>query len=1029
MDLVKIEKDISDTWVLLDTPEEVREAHANQPLFTSVDGPPFATGSPHFGHLLVSTIKDTITRFQTMNGFYAPRSWGWDCHGVPIENLVQSEMKMSRSEIISQNKVGDFNAACKRQVLRCENQWEETIERLGRWTDFSTAWKTMSKSYMEAVWHIFAQLYRQDRIYQAKRVLPYSPGLQTTLSNHEADHYRQVSSPAIIVKFKAVNESWFFLAYTTTPWTILTNAALCLHPEEMYSLVFDHAAGEGYVVSNNLIPQLFKGKEIVVRWTLPGSSLRGTPYSPPFGGEGKILTDPFVSSKEGTGIVHLSPAFGEDDFRVCSPHKIPVIDLLDPSCAFQELPQVPPSIRGIFCKDADPLMIKHLSEMKAIFSESTIEHSYPYCERSNTPLIYRAVDAWYLRIEDIKSRMVELNKGITWVQSVGACRFNNWLLDAKDWNISRNRLFGACLPIWRSESGNTICIRSPKELDSFCGKELHLTDLHKDTLDQITFTLAGETYRRVPEVLDCWFESGCAPYAQYGYPYAAKEIEDRLPVDLIVEGLDQTRGWFYSLLVIGTLLFNKAPMKTILVNGLILSEDGTKMSKSKSNYSDPLALINKHGADALRAYLLSSPAVHGEPLQFKEEEMVKFARGITEPFNNALSFFKMYSRLDDWEPITERFTAHRLLDQWILAEFSLLSSNVSSFMEDFNLAPVLPEVVEFLDKLCNWYIRLSRPVFWGNLTEIKKGAYGTLYCVLYNLSKLLAPFLPHVSEFWFSELGNYTSVHLESFPKPESKLTETAQDASLIERMEIVRSLAAMGHSIRVKNSLPIKQPLATAFVSTVLSPDERELLAQELNVKEVLFSVYQQKSSLSAKANFKRLGSRLGKDMKDVAVMIERLSSKELEEFRGMTIMGYPLSVDDLIITSPSIDDKSVSSKDGLSIRLDTELNASLRQERDFRDMVSAIQKARKELGLSISDRIKILWSAYGVTAQLFMTEFENKLRKMTLAVSVDQEPLEHIQGLIDHPLPEDPTGKKIDLDLPAVGEMTAYIYKVANG
>lgn len=984
---LKTEKEVSDFWVNVSAFEKSNSARTEN-TFVFYDGPPFATGTPHYGHLLVSTIKDTVARYKNMSGYFVPRQWGWDCHGVPVESIVQKKMNLSRVDLVRDNLVDKFNQECRGAVLNCADQWKNTVSRLGRWVDFDNSYKTMDNNYMESVWWVFKQIYDQGRIYKSKKVMPYSCKLQTTLSNSEvSDSYRDVEDPYVIVKFKVKGMSGvYLLAYTTTPWTLPSNSGLCVNPDAEYAYVYDETSGETYLMAAALVTKVMGKKPHRVRNYIKGSLLYGMAYYSLYDDKMfHVVLDSFVTTEDGTGIVHLAPAFGEDDYRVSQKFNLEVIDPLDSEGRFT---QSRPEFKGSFCKDADNLVIYNLGcgKWNAVFKYGKIKHSYPFCDRTNTPLIYRAVDAWYLKLEDVKDRLVKHNATIKWVpESVGSHRFANWLENAKDWNVSRNRLWGSCLPIWESADGELICVGSLAELETLSGTKVY--DLHKDVLDNVTFMKDGKLFKRVPEVLDCWFESGCMPYAQYHYPFENQElVEKNFPADFIVEGLDQTRGWFYTLLVLSTLLFDKAPFKNVIVNGMILSEDGTKMSKSKKNYTDVNVLLDSYGADALRAYFCTSPSLYAEPLFFKEKDLVSVSRSLLFPLSNVLDFYKLYSNIDKWVPQDKSWVPFREVDNWILSKFADLLSESIVHLDNYDLGKVLPKVMVFLDDLCNWYVRASRKLFWEEgVSRVKNGAYNTLHYVLLNLSKMLAPFVPFVSEHVYHELGYTGSVHWEDYPKPKYWVNDLYKNESL-KRMDELRELVNLGHNLRVKNSLKVRQPLSKLMVYGLqyLTEEEQNLLKEELNVKEVVISEesFVVSSSFAAKANFKTLGKKCGKSMKSIAALIASLSNQDIVDLHNapLTLDGFEVTLSDVLLTQTVNSQFPTESNGRLTVMLDTSLTPELLEEGDLREVCSFLQGMRKNNAYEVHDKIIVKYN----DSSNWMFKYLDELKKQILAVDL---------------------------------------------
>ncbi|MBP5320608.1 MAG: isoleucine--tRNA ligase, partial [Kiritimatiellae bacterium] len=661
-DFPKMERDVLAFWEADGTFQKSLERNRGKRDFVFFDGPPFATGLPHYGHLLAGTIKDIVPRYQTMRGFHVERRFGWDCHGLPIEALAQDALGVNGAAEIKQLGVDRFNEQCRSMVLKYVNEWRRTVTRMGRWVDFDNDYKTMNPAYMETIWWVFKQLWDQGRVYRSHRIMPYSWKLSTPLSNFEAgSNYKDVQDPTVTVRAKVLSgadPAWgetYLLIWTTTPWTLPENLMICAGAEIDYCVVRDAADGVNFVIARDRLSAYYKKPDqYQVVAELKGADLKGWSYEPIFpyfahlAAEGAfhVLNDNYVTTADGTGLVHIAPAYGEDDFRVCrEAGMMAFADPLDASCAFTD---ALPEYAGRFCKDCDKDIIKRLKAEGKLVHQSTIVHSYPFCDRTDTPLIYRAIDAWYVRVEDLHERLAKNNDTVHWMPAyVGDKRFGNWIRDARDWNISRNRFWGSCIPVWINEADpdDMICVGSVAELEALSGQKV--TDLHKHYVDQILIHKDGKTYRRTPEVLDCWFESGSMPYAQQHYPFERKdEVASFFPADFIAEGLDQTRGWFYTLMILGTCLFDRSPYKNVVVNGLVLAEDGKKMSKRLKNYPDPTHILDAYGADALRLYMIYSPVVRAENLRFSEAGVKQILRDLLIPWWNAYSFFVTYANVD-----------------------------------------------------------------------------------------------------------------------------------------------------------------------------------------------------------------------------------------------------------------------------------------------------------------------------------------------------------------------------------------------
>ncbi len=951
--------------------------------FVFYDGPPFATGLPHYGHLLAGTIKDIVPRYQTMRGHYVERRFGWDCHGLPIEALAQDALGLAGTTAIVEAGVDVFNEKCRSMVQTYVDEWRKTVTRMGRWVDFDNDYKTMDTPFMESIWWVFKQLWEKDRIYKAHRIMPYSWKLTTPLSNFEANrNYQDVQDPAITCRFRLTDSKRFgtadayFLAWTTTPWTLPSNLALCVGPQVDYVAVKDLSDGSVYVLAEARLPAYYKNAEqYEVLETLKGSDLTGMGYEPLFAyfadheNSFVVLSDDFVTTSDGTGIVHMAPAYGEDDYRVCRAVGIELIDPLDAEAVFTDKV---PDFAGQFCKDADKGIIRALKDSGKLVHQSTIQHSYPFCERTDTPLIYRAIEAWYVKVEDLRDKMQALNDQVHWTpEYVGTKRFGNWLADANDWNISRNRFWGSCIPVWVSEDGeDSICMGSIEELEAYSGQKVE--DLHKHILDDVVFEKDGKTYRRTPEVLDCWFESGSMPYAQQHFPFEnAEGFEHRFPADFIAEGLDQTRGWFYTLMVLGTILFEKPAFKHVVVNGLVLAEDGQKMSKRLKNYPDPTEVIDKYGADAVRLYMIYSPVVRAENLAFAEEGVKQVMRDLLIPMWNATSFFVTYANTDGWDPAdpATHVESDNLLDRWVLSRLEKLSADVTTAMDSYDLQSSIRPFVHFIEDLTNWYIRRSRRRFWKSEDDVDKAqAYRTLYDVLLNLCQIGAPFVPFITEAIYRNLRTDAlpaSVHLCDFPQFDG----AHRDADLDRQMEVVQTVVQLGRSLRREYDLKVRMPLkgihvATRDMSLKQNIDElKHLVMEELNVKDVWFG--EEETSLatySAKPNFKVLGPKLGAKIKLCAAAVAKCSTEEISEvLAGGTLQVdldgdiMELSADDLLVSRHPRQGLAVASEGQIVVALETELTPELEREGLAREFVSRVQNLRKTEGLDVSDRIHL--------------------------------------------------------------------------
>ena len=969
--------------------------------FIFYDGPPFATGLPHYGHLLAGTIKDVIPRYKTMRNFRVERRFGWDTHGLPVEYEVEQDLKLNGAEEIREYGVGKFNEACRSIVLRYTAEWEETVDRMARWVDFENDYKTMDRDFMESVWWVFKQLWDKGLIYEGVKVVPYSWRVATPLSNFEANlNYKDTQDPSVTLRFRMLDaENTYALAWTTTPWTLPSNMALCAGPGLEYVRLLHKETGDRYHLVASRVETYFEEGSYEIEERMKGTALKGRPYEPlfdfakkrkPSDNAWKIYNDEYVSDESGTGLVHLA-CFGEDDVRIFNREGIPIFDPVDEEGNFMQDMEF---IAGLNVMEANRPISQKLKEKGLMFRQETVEHSYPFCWRTDTPLIYKPISTWFVKVESFRDRMVEHNRKVHWVPGhIRDGRFGKWLENARDWAISRNRFWGTPLPIWKSEDGDTLCFGSVEELENASGTKV--PDLHKQHVDQLVIEHQGKTYRRVTEVLDCWFESGSMPYGQQHYPFENKEVfEANFPANFICEGLDQTRGWFYTLVVIAQALFDKPAFHNCVVNGLILAEDGKKMSKRLKNYPDPTQMLDQYGADAIRLYMLNSPAVRGEDLRFSEKGLVETTRTLLLPLWNALAFLTTYARIDGWEPTSENLELPRNnpLDRWILSKLAGLIDEVRNQMDLYDLNRSVAPFVGFIDLLTNWYIRRSRRRFWkAGQGSDKLEAYATLFQVLRNLSRVIAPFVPFIADGIHRALkqpGDPESVHLCLFPEKEAQMN---RDSDLEQRMELVLSAVTMGRALRAKHQLKIRQPLRKITLITATPEAQRiledlgELITDELNVKSVEISRDEKDLvELSAKANFKLLGRRMGKKMKSVSQAIAAMSPDHIRDYLQQG--SIELMVDEestrfeneeILVQRNQKEGLLVETDNLLTVALDTEINEELMQEGLAREFVNKVQNMRKEKNLDVMDRIvtryrgsKVLESSLETHSDFIRTE-----------------------------------------------------------
>ncbi|CAI5735104.1 unnamed protein product [Hyaloperonospora brassicae] len=1005
---------ILDQWAQLDAFQKSLALSKDRPPFTFYDGPPFATGLPHHGHILAGTIKDTVTRYAHQTGHYVERRFGWDCHGLPIENEINKKLGVTTKEQVLDMGIGTYNAECRSIVQRYTGEWERVVKRIGRWIDCTNDYKTMEPWYMESVWHVFRTIFDKDLVYRGYKILPYSTACTTSLSNFEANlDYRDTPDPSVIVNFPLVEDPHVkLLAWTTTPWTLPSNLALCVNEAFAYVKIKDVPTGNVYVLAEARLCQVYpkmtkkgyKGGEFEVLETFKGAALVGKQYVPLFDcfqdwpKAFRVLSDDYVSDSGGTGIVHQAPTFGEDDYRVCVREgvadKFTLPDPLDDNGIFTD---AVPLVKGLHVKKADDVICQDLKTRGRLVSKGTEVHSYPFCYRSGTPLIYRAIPGWFVNVERIRDRIVANNKLTSWVPSfVQEKRFHNWLVDGKDWNVSRGRFWGTPLPLWVSEDyEEVVCVGSIAELEELTGEKV--TDLHREFIDHLTIpSKQGKgVLRRVPEVFDCWFESGSMPYAQQHYPFENKaKFEATFPADFVAEGLDQTRGWFYTLMVLSTALFDKPAFKNLIVNGLVLAEDGRKMSKSLKNFTDPEEILQKYGADALRLYLINSPVVRAEPLKFQAAGVLGVVREIFLPWFNSVRFFAQQATRLQLETgvvfVPSRqaaLTSTNVMDRWIIAALHNLIKFVHVEMKAYRLYTVVPRLVSFIGQLTNWYVRLNRPRLKGSAGSDEAAvALSALYGVEYNLVKIMAPFTPFFTEYMYQFLRQF---HPNAVDGGRTDLAEDADGVSasvhflmlpdfdpsrVNEEVEVLmqnlQSVVEMGRVVRERRGISLKTPVMKVIV---VSSDQQTLdglrrletyLHDELNMRDLEFSTDEKQwCVLKAEANSRALGRRLGKALSSVKTAIAQLTHDDVAAYvssGSVTIDGYELTGDDLVVKrefkgDATIYEADVSPQGNLLVVIDTREDEQLKMQGWARELVTRVQKLRKKAGLVVQDKIHV--------------------------------------------------------------------------
>ncbi|MBQ6781895.1 MAG: isoleucine--tRNA ligase [Treponema sp.] len=1006
VDFPKQEEEVLEFWKKNDTFKKSVAQREGGEEFVFFDGPPFATGLPHFGHFIPSTIKDIIPRYQTMKGKKVERRFGWDCHGLPVENLIEKDLGINSKHEIEAYGVANFNDKCRASVLKYTSEWRKTITRMGRWVDFDNDYKTMNPDFMETIWWVAKSLWDKGMIYEGKYILPYCPRCATVLSTHElAQGYKEKQDPAITIRFKVTkapaafsdpeltNGKTYFLAWTTTPWTLPSNLGLCMGPDIDYVKILDKSSGDYYIFAESRLSAYYKNPqdyEIIYRHK--GAEFLGAEYEPLFPyfanlkdpaecekqsgqkcekGAFRMFNADYVSTEDGTGIVHIAPAFGEDDSKVFAGSGVPFVEPMDAECRFTKEVS---DYAGLFVKDADKDIMDRLKKEGKLVKRDTVLHQYPHCWRCGSPLIYRGIGSWFVKVADQHERILKANSQIKWQPAhIKEGRFGKWLAGSRDWAISRNRYWGNPIPIWRCDDcGEKICIGSRAELKEKSGVDLQ--DLHKQFVDKVTIPCkCGGTMKRIPEVFDCWFESGSMPYAQQHYPFENKEyFEKHFPADFISEGLDQTRGWFYTLTILAAELFDKPAFKNCIVNGLVLAEDGRKMSKSLHNYTDPVDAINMFGADAIRLFLTHSAVVKADDLRYSDNGVREVLKNILIPLWSGYSFFVTYANIDGYTAkgsVFDGMKPSNPLDAWIVSITQKMVKDVTTALDDYDLSTAIDPLINFIDQLNNWYIRRSRRRFWKSENDNDKTeAYESLYYALKNFSLVAAPFIPFITESMWQNLRtekDAESVHLADFPVYNAKL----RDEKLEFRMDTVQKAVSMGRSLRNQFNLKNRQPLASTQLVT-RNKEERTVLEsmidtirEELNVKEVIF--HEREDELveyKAKANFRTLGKELGAKMKAAAAKIQELKNQTIDDIisgKKVTIdvdgQSVDLNTEKIIVERIEKEDLKVVNDGTLTVGLDTKVTDELKKEGYVRDLIRGIQNLRKESGFEVTDRIKL--------------------------------------------------------------------------
>jgi len=956
--------------------------------FTFYEGPPTANGKPGIHHVLARTVKDLFCRYKTLKGFRVERKAGWDTHGLPVEIEVEKELGLEGRHQVEEYGVAEYNKHCRTSVLKYKDLWDKLTTRMAYWVDLDHPYVTFENDYVESVWWAFKMLYEKGLVYQGYKIQWYSPGSSTVLSSHEVSlGYEEVQDPSIFVKFKVeMAEDVFFLAWTTTPWTIVSNMALAVNPNMDYAKIelSEGDRTEYYIMAKACIDEVIDHEYKIVE-EYKGKDLIGWTYDPVFDYALKeyekerawrVVSADYVTTEEGTGVVHTAPAFGADDYETCQKADIPMFNPIDLDGKFTDKV---PDFEGQWFKDADKEISRAIKDKYLMYKHETYVHNYPFDWRKGTPLMSYPVESWFIRTTDVKDKMVSFNKKINWKPpSTGSGRFGTWLENNVDWAISRQRYWGSPIPLWVSDKNpdHVEVVGSIEELKKKAGlPDDEEIDLHRPYIDEITWEGPdGGTMHRIPDLMDVWFDSGSMPFAQWHYPFENKDkFKKNFPADFIAEGVDQTRGWFYTLHALGTMLFDQPAYKNVVSNGLVLDENGNKMSKSKGNAVEPFEVIQKYGADTVRWYMMSNSSPW-ENLKFSEDGLQETQRKFFNTIVNTYSFFAMYANIDGFVysgtpiPVSDRLE----MDRWIISRLNTTVKRVDEFLDEYEPTKAARAVENFVDELSNWYVRRNRRRFWKEGKSLDKtAAYQTLYECLVDLAKLISPIAPFLGEWLYQRLNEVTqadeeSVHISFYPTVE----ETAIDKQLEHRMKLARQISSMVLSLRNKIEINVRQPLSR-IILPIEDQEERQaiesvkdIILDEVNVKEVQF--VDDDSGIvrkTAKPNYPVLGKKLGSKMKPVAAKVQQLTTDEITEFEKSGSIELDLGENGIIklgsegleITRTGLEGWSVETENGLSVALDTEMSSELIQEGLAREFVNRIQNMRKEADFDVVDRITI--------------------------------------------------------------------------
>lgn len=976
LNFAKREKAIEQFWQDHDIFQKSIDQRKSGDVFTFYDGPPTANGKPHIGHVLTRVIKDMIPRFQAMKGKYTVRKAGWDTHGLPVELEVEKSLGLDGKEQIEKYGIEPFVKKCKQSVWQYKEMWEEFSRAVGYWADMEHPYVTYDNKYIESVWWALKTIWEKGLLYQGHKVVPYCPRCGTPLSSHEvAQGYKDVTERSAIVRFKVKGEDAYFLAWTTTPWTLPSNLALCVNPEVTYVKV--KSGDYVYYLAEGLAAKVL-GEDYTVLAKMSGHDLEYKEYEPLYDyavGKNKkkafyVTCDDYVTTLDGTGIVHMAPAFGEDDARVCGKYDVGFVQFVDSKGCMTDDTDWP----GVFVKKADPLVLKDLKEKGMLFDAPEFTHSYPHCWRCDTPLIYYARETWFIKMTAVREQLIKNNNMVNWIPpTIGKGRFGNWIDHVQDWGISRNRYWGTPLNIWQCENGHQHSIGSIDELKSMSDNCPDDIELHRPFIDKVTIKCpeCGKKMHRVPEVIDCWFDSGAMPFAQWHYPFENKDVFAKtFPADFISEAVDQTRGWFYTLIAISTLLFDKPAYKNVIVLGHVQDKNGQKMSKSKGNAVEPMSALKKHGADAIRWYFYENSAPW-LPNRFHDDAVQEGQRKFLGTLWNTYAFYVLYANIDKFNPSEHILDYKKLsiMDKWLLSRLNSLIKFVDSNLSTYHVTETAKGLQKFIDELSNWYVRRSRERFWGkDMTQDKINAYMTLYTALSTFIKLAAPMIPFITDNIYQNLvrNSYPdakeSVHLCDFPEAN----EAHIDKELEKNMQLVLDIVSLGRAARNSANIKNRQPVGEMFVKApfALANFYKSIVADELNVKQVDFTDNMEKYlSYSLKPQFKVLGPKAGSKINEIKQVLSQLNghtAKEELDKNGtlkvkLTSGNFTLSREDVEISMTQTKGFSTQAYNKVTVAISTTLSPALLEEGFVREIISKLQTMRKENGFEVTDRIAV--------------------------------------------------------------------------